>query len=87
MKPYETIELELDAETIQKLNEMATEMNMSFDDVVNHILESYISKKITIDDYKQLIEDYANDGEFLKEFYTIIDSYGNPIARIRPYSE
>jgi len=87
MKPYETIELELDQETIDNIKEIAANMNMTFDEVVSQILEGYISKKITIDDYKNLIEDYAEDGAFLKDFYTIVDDFGKPIVRIRPYSE
>ena len=90
MKPYETIELELDELTIKDLNEKAKELNMTFDELVGAILESHISTKVTISDYKKLIEDYEEDNkknEFLSNFYSIIDSFGEIIARIRPITE
>jgi len=82
MRKYETLDLEFEQETLDKLNLLAKDLNMTLDELVNEILENYISKRISVEEYKNLLK--KNAGETLKNFYTIIDDSGEAIARVRP---
>jgi hypothetical protein len=87
MKKWVDVELDLDDDLIEQLQEKATEMNMTLNELVNDILIERISEEITMGDFAHLIEDFENglvESPFLK-FWTIIDDFKKPIARITPY--
>jgi hypothetical protein len=93
MKRYIDEEIELEQEAIDKLNEYAKDMNRSLNEFVNDILEEAISRKITAGDYLKLLETYERglkDEEGViqpDEFFTIVDDFGKPLAKIRPCKE
>jgi hypothetical protein len=83
MKKRENIEIELNIETLTQLENISKEYNMSFDEVINEILENYISKKILLKDFIKLLLEYKDISE-LKSFYTIVDDSDNFLFRVKP---
>jgi hypothetical protein len=83
MKKRENIEIELDLKTIEYLETISKDFNMTLDETINEILENYISKKITMEEYIKLLQEYKDLSE-IKSFYTIVDKDNNPIIRVRP---
>jgi hypothetical protein len=86
---YETIELNLDEDVVAFVDEKARELNMTLNEFVNLILENHISEKITASEYCELLKDYEEKPteDFWNKFWIIIDDFGKPIAKIRPYKE
>ena len=83
MKAYENVEVELDNEVILKLEETASSLNMTANEFISECLENYISQKVTIDDFKKLLE----EDDVFEHFYMIVDGEGKPLTKIRPYTE
>jgi len=90
MKPYENVDIQLDDDVHEMMNKKADELNMTFNELANVILENHISKEITFEEYQKLIEKYLNkekdSEEFINDFYTVVINEKTKI-RIRPYSE
>jgi hypothetical protein len=81
MKPYVNEELELSQETIDLITKKAESLNMTFNELVNKILELNISEKISFAELKTFSE------ERISGFFIITDDDGNPIAQIRPIED
>jgi len=87
MKRFVTEEIELDPESVVKLQELAEEYNTTVDNVVSEILVENISTKITVEEFTKLLEDIdegKKEVSKLQEYYTIVDEKKNPIARCIP---
>jgi hypothetical protein len=89
MKKYESIDIELDSDVVEKITLSAKELNMTFNEFVNSALSEYmwsLASKVTTGDYLKLLQQYEidNNSDFLKEYYLIVDSFGKPLARISP---
>lgn len=75
LKPYETINLDLDIETINNLNEIAKELNMSVETLCEKFFLNAVSKEIEINELKKL----SND-EILNNHWIICE---NKIPKVR----
>jgi transcriptional regulatory protein LevR len=89
MKKYESIDIELDLDVMEKITDSAKEYNMTFNEFVNSALSEYmwsLVNKVTTNDYLKLLQKYEadDDSAFLKEYYMIVDSFGKPIVKISP---
>jgi len=83
IKPYATVELDLDQETTDKLNQLAEEKNMSVDCLINHLLIDMVSKEINVEDIKDInILDVFDNNPDIK--YWLIKKNGVPIWRVTP---
>jgi len=77
-----TEELEIDVDTLAKLQALADQNNMTVDEVINEILIRHMSTKISIEEYKNILNE--NDHKKIADYYIIIDDNEKPIARIMP---
>jgi uncharacterized coiled-coil protein SlyX len=76
----ETIELDFEEKSLEELNEIATENNLTIDEVVRHILIDQFSKVIESADIGTISD------EVLLSNYWIVTENGVPKARIIPIS-
>lgn len=86
MTKYETIDIELDKDVYEFLEKRALELNMTFNEICCKVLEDHISNKLTSGDFKKILEQNENNLDVWKGFYTIVDDFNKPIARIHPLS-
>ena len=82
IKTYVNEELELDAETLTRLQELADAHNSTIDEVFNEILIENIATKITVDDFMKILQ--RNDHKEISNYYTIVDNDQKYIARVLP---
>lgn len=84
MRKYETLDLELDDETLEKLTSEADKLNMTLDRFVELVVENYLSKRVT---KEELIEILNSDASCFKKFFIIVDKDGKAIAKVTPYED
>jgi len=82
MRKYVTEELELEPETLTRLQELAEEYNCTIDTIVNEILVENIATKISLKELGDLLVE--NDHKKIKNYYTVVDNNQTPIVRIVP---
>ena len=82
MTKYITEEVELNEDTLLKLEELAKENNATLNEVINEILIRFISKAISIEKFKEILD--TNDHQKIANYYTIVDKNNQPIARVVP---
>jgi macrodomain Ter protein organizer (MatP/YcbG family) len=80
MEKFEKIELELDADVVNKLKKIAKEKNATLEEVVRFVVEEMLSEDILINKFVDIL----NKDKKIDKLYTIINKRGNAIARVRP---
>jgi hypothetical protein len=79
-RKYSSIDLDIDKTAKQKLDNLASEYNMTVDEVCRHLLLDQISTVIEIKDCSQIsIDTFIKYNKFI-----IFTKEGKPIARLTP---
>jgi predicted transcriptional regulator len=87
MTKFITENIELDEETQAKLEGLAEENNSTIDQVVQDILEEYISKKMTVSEYVEWVKAFSTgdaDTSPFEELIYILNEKGEMISKVVP---